>query len=95
MNTKRLHVLIIVLGLAMVWLGFLSSYELKKGNETIDTTNKTTYLSNSESTQTNNNNIAFTAGTTGIEKGFPILLAGLGIVFLAGGATSFRQYKMI
>ena len=92
MNTKRLHVLIIVLGLAMVWLGFLSSYELKKGNETIDTTNKTTYLSNSESIQIQDRNIEFTAG---MEKGFPILLAGLGIVFLAGGATSFRQYKMI
>jgi hypothetical protein len=83
--------LIIVLGLAMVWLGFLYTYELKIA----DKPSQEESISASEDFDIIPSAASINASTNKLEKGFPIILAALGIVFLVGGTRRFRQPKVI
>ena len=103
MSTRRIYTLLVVLGLTMVWLGFLYTYELKIADHSktpalqeaaveqlADESNSDLQLDNEE-LQT-----AGLAGGDAVSEegdGFPLLLAGLGIAFVLGGAFSYRNQK--
>ena len=97
MRSRRIYMLIVVLGLAMVWLGFLFTYELKivdrskpsTEQQAVDFTNS--LQQNEEQAQSagvSSGDAVNEAGT-----GFPLALAGLGLIFVVGGAFNFREHK--
>ena len=95
MSTRKIYILIVVLGLAMVWLGFLFTYEL----QVVQPMASLTEHSQQEApagTQLDDEHLqsaGIDSGTTVTEAGagFPLVLAGLGVVFVLGGVANYRH----
>lgn len=93
MRSRRIYMLVVVLGLAMVWLGFLFVYELnivqKKGalqeqhNSYAPGVHGPLQL-----TEPGSDDKLSEAGA-----GFPLVLAGVGVVMVLGGAARFRHRR--
>lgn len=90
-----MYVLVVALGLAMVWLGFLYAYELNIADRS-EASTRAFVLEKSNSVQTT----AEQAQTAGIGSkgavneagtGLPIALAGVGLIFVLGGAVRVRH----
>lgn len=96
MKTRKIYILFVVLGLAMVWLSALFTFELTKAQQqpiSLDqvavtiTDNLQPMEEQTQAAGFNRGDAVMQAGT-----GFPLLLAGLGLVFVVGGATRCRRY---
>lgn len=96
MKNRKIYVLIVALGLAMVWLGVLFTVELAQAQKGAPIPEQVA-VSFDEAKQPGGEAPARAAGVNRGEAvkeagtGFPLLLAGLGVVFVVGGATRFRQ----
>lgn len=93
MRSRRIYMLVVVLGLAMVWLGFLFVYELnivqKKGALQDQHNSYAPGLhSPIQLTEPGSEEPLSEAGA-----GFPLVLAGIGVVMVLGGASRFRQKR--
>ena len=95
MRSRRIYMLIVVLGLAMVWLGFLFTYELKiVDRSTSSTEQQAIELSNSLQQDEEQAQTAGVSSGEAVDEagtGFPLALAGLGLIFVVGGAFNFRH----
>ncbi len=96
MSTRKIYTLLVVLGLAMVWLGFLFTYELKIAEHkttAVEQVQETASGSNEQLEDKQLQTAGFNSGDAVSEAGlgFPIILAGLGMVFVIGGAFNFRK----
>ncbi|WP_224999979.1 hypothetical protein [Cesiribacter sp. SM1] len=96
MSTRKLYTLLVVLGLAMVWLGFLFTYELKIAEHTHTSVEQVaekntgnTIQPEDEESQAAGLNSSDAVSEAGL--GFPMALAGLGMIFVIGGAFNFRK----
>jgi ABC-type tungstate transport system substrate-binding protein len=96
MKSKKLYVLVVALGLAMVWLGVLFTIELtivQKQSPALEQA----AASFDEGTQQAGEAPVQTTGLSRGEAlkeagtGFPLLLAGVGVVFIVGGAVRCRH----
>lgn len=92
MKSRRIYMLVVVLGLAMVWLGFLFIYEL-------NIVQKKDAIQEQYNSYAPGGQAPLQITNTGSEDklneagaGFPLILAGLGLVMVLGGAARFR-YK--
>ena len=98
MNKRKIYVLIVVLGLAMVWLGFLFTYELKIVQQHGTAIEQMAEDLQNSFPQTNDDQmqaagIGSGSAETEAGTGFPFLLAGLGLVFVIGGAFNYRHFR--
>lgn len=97
MKSRRIYVLVVVLGLAMVWLGMLFTYELKLAQKNSAAQEQLAEAPEKSLLPTETAEemqpAGFNRGDAVKEAGagFPLVLAGLGIVLVVGGAKRCRQ----
>ena len=95
MKRKRIYILVVVLGLAMVWLGFLFTYELRivqQRHHAIEQLNHNASEDSFDSIDEHTQAAGVSSeAVTEAGTGFPLVLAGLGVVFVLGGVFSARQ----
>jgi hypothetical protein len=95
MSTRKLYTLMVALGLAMVWLGFLVTYELKivqpQAMESEQLAPAPGPLA-----QPDNSSLSIAGFDSGDEvaeagTGFPLFLAGFGLLLVVVGVVSYRH----
>ncbi|EMR00791.1 hypothetical protein [Cesiribacter andamanensis] len=97
MSTRKIYIVIFVLGLAMVWLGFLyTTCEQKMHSSSGVATTEQVVEDNSLTGHRIDplSSAGVDSGSASVKKavsGFPLVLAGLGLVVVLGGAVSYRQ----
>ncbi len=97
MRSRKIYVLMMALGLVMVWLGFLFIYELKiveKHRPLAAQEQTTAAYQNPLASRDEPQEVpqSSTKGGTAASTGFPIALAGLGLVFVVGCVFRFRHH---
>jgi hypothetical protein len=93
MSTRKLYTLMVALGLAMVWLGFLVTYELKIVQPQAVESEQ---LAPGPLAQPDNSSLSIAGFDSGDEvaeagTGFPLLLAGFGLLLVVVGVVSYRH----
>ncbi|AHM61520.1 hypothetical protein D770_16330 [Flammeovirgaceae bacterium 311] len=103
MSTRKIYTLLVVLGLAMVWLGFLFTYELKIAEHrlisveqeapAIQLTDEHTGIEHPDDEELQTAGFSSGDAESDAGLGFPIALASLGMVFVLGGAFTYRRQR--